>query len=61
MNNVEKIVDFMGREGVDWFIKGDNFGVMCQCFGDFNYLLLINGEIFQWCVWVNIYIKMFKL
>lgn len=28
MNNVEKIVDFMGREGVGWFIKGDNFGVM---------------------------------
>lgn len=60
-NNAEKIVDFAGRKGAGWLIKGDNFSVTRQRLGDFNHLPLTNGEIFQRRVRVNIHTKMFKL
>ena len=57
----EQVLDFTCRQGAGGFVKGDNFGITRQRFGNLHHLPLADGEILERGLGINIQPKVLKL
>ncbi len=57
----EQVFDFARRQRAGWFIKGNDFGITRQGFGNLYHLPLADGEVFQRGLRVDIQPEMLQL